>query len=92
MSRNLKHIDAIKLPDVLRIAEEVQRTQEPRLIKRGDEELAVVSPISPTIIQRGRPTTLDDSLWNIIGIGRSKGPTDTSANKHKYLAEAYSRT
>jgi excisionase family DNA binding protein len=46
-------------------------------------------------IRRGRPFTLDDPLWNIVGIAdklvpnRPPGPTDVSSNKYKYLAEAY---
>jgi excisionase family DNA binding protein len=48
-----------------------------------------------TRIPRGRPFTMDDPLWNIVGIAdklapnRPPGPTDVSSNKHKYLAEAY---
>ena len=38
---------------------------------------------------KGKPTSEDDPLWNIVGIGRSAGPSDVSANKKKYLAEAY---
>ncbi len=38
---------------------------------------------------RGRIITPQDSILHIIGIGESKGPTDTSTNKHKYLADAY---
>lgn len=40
---------------------------------------------------RGRPFTRKDALFNIISIagGDDKRPTDVSANKHKYLAEAY---
>ena len=34
--------------------------------------------------------TFADPLWRIVGIGHSAGPTDIAANKHKYLAEAYS--
>jgi excisionase family DNA binding protein len=30
-----------------------------------------------------------DSLWNIVGIAESDGPGDVSADKHKYLADAY---
>lgn len=30
----------------------------------------------------------DDSLWNIVGIGRSDDPNDVASNKHKYLADA----
>jgi len=43
----------------------------------------------PAPVPRGRPTRADDALWNIIGMGRSDGPTDVSENKHKYLAQAY---
>ena len=40
-------------------------------------------------LRKGKPITADDPLWQLIGIGRSEGPTDVSQNKHKYLAEAY---
>ena len=43
-------------------------------------------------IPRGRPFTMDDPLWNIVGIGHSGGPGDVSENKHKYLADAYADT
>ncbi|HEV7214059.1 MAG TPA: helix-turn-helix domain-containing protein, partial [Chloroflexota bacterium] len=33
--------------------------------------------------------THTDSLWNIVGIAESDGPGDISADKHKYLADAY---
>jgi hypothetical protein len=92
MSKELKHIDASQLPDLLRIAEEVRRTKEPRLIRRNGQDLAVVSPVSPTNRPTTRATSKDDPLWNIVGIGRSKGPTDTSANKHRYLADAYTHS
>ena len=57
-----------------------------------------VEPIEPKIAPtrraaaRGRPFTMDDPLWGIVGIGRSTGPTDVSENKHKYLADAYDHT
>ena len=40
---------------------------------------------------KGRPTSKDDPLWNIIGIADDPADkaTDVSVNKHKYLAEAY---
>lgn len=45
-------------------------------------------------IPRGKPFTMDDSLWNIIGIAdRPEDPvTDVSENKYKYLADAYAAT
>jgi hypothetical protein len=39
----------------------------------------------------GRPTSADDPLWSIIGIGDPgpDAPTDVSQNIDKYLADAY---
>lgn len=41
--------------------------------------------------QWGRPTSADDPLWRIVGMAGFDldRPTDVSADKHKYLAEAY---
>jgi hypothetical protein len=40
--------------------------------------------------RKPRHFTLDDPLWGIVGIARSRDPnTDVSSNKHKYLADAY---
>ena len=36
-----------------------------------------------------RAITSQDSLLHIVGLGASSGPTDTSTNKHRYLADAY---
>lgn len=33
--------------------------------------------------------TVDDPLWDIVGIAHSDGPSDVAANKHRYLAESY---
>jgi len=40
--------------------------------------------------RRSRAITAHDSLLRIVGIGESRGSTNTSANKHKYLADASS--
>lgn len=37
----------------------------------------------------GKPTSADDPLWKLVGIGCSGGPGDVSENKYKYLADAY---
>ena len=44
MSRHIIPIDASKLPDLLKIAEEVNITKTPRLIKRNGETLALLMP------------------------------------------------
>ncbi len=48
MSRHIIPIDASNLPDLLRIAEEVQATKTPRLIKRDGETLAMLMPARVT--------------------------------------------
>ena len=35
-----------------------------------------------------RAITSQDSILHIVGLGASQGPTDTSMNKHRYLADA----
>ena len=42
----------------------------------------------PKTKKKGRPITSEDSVLHIIGIGASQGATNTSANKHRYLADA----
>lgn len=44
MSKHIVPIDASKLPDLLRLAEEVKTTKTPRLIKRNGEALALLMP------------------------------------------------
>lgn len=91
MATEPEPIDINDLPEVQRIAEEVQRTGEPRVLRWRSEEVAIVLPIKRARrerIPRGKPFTMDDPLWNLVGAGAS-GLGDVSQNKHKYLAEAY---
>jgi hypothetical protein len=89
-------VDIREWPEAARqAAEEVQRTKRPRFIKRGDEAIAVLSPIAePTSTgarSRRRAKTLTNREWlrHITDVGRSHGPTDISSNPDKYLAQAY---
>lgn len=93
MAKELASIDISGMPDVLRLAQEVSAAGEARVLSREDEPLAVLTPVRRRRRRsRARKTgmlTEDDALWNIVGIGRSLGPTDVSANKYKYLAQVY---
>jgi hypothetical protein len=85
-----KRIDISRMPELLSIAQEVQSTNESRILQQENEDVAMLTPITPVAKRRvrGTPTSADDPLWKLIGIGHSsKG--DVSENKHKYLAEAY---
>jgi excisionase family DNA binding protein len=54
-----------------------------------------VVPIGSTSFESSRHhedelVTLREAIGDIVGIGQSGGPNDVSANKYKYVAEAYS--
>lgn len=95
MARERHPIDISNVPELLRIAEEVRSSGEPRLLKHGEQDLAVLTPVKPESgVGRGRRRrgvagAGPDSLLNIIGIGESAEPTDIGQHKDRYLAEAY---
>lgn len=62
MVEHLKHIDVGNTPELLRLAEEVRRTNEPRVLSRGNEELAVVMPVRRRKV-RARRRTITDEDW-----------------------------
>src|SRR6266516_381108 len=53
--RTLTPIDISNLPDLLRIAEEVQTTKTPRILKRDREPLAVSMPVGTAIKPEKNP-------------------------------------
>ncbi|HYU21360.1 MAG TPA: hypothetical protein VEQ11_21970 [Chloroflexota bacterium] len=92
MAKELQPIDISNLPEVLHLAEEVERRQAPRRLKRGDQDVAILAPVEkapsgkkPTRRRDGR-TGPDDPVWKLIGLVHSEGPGDVSENKYKYLA------
>ena len=92
MARVVKHIDIGDSPDLLRVVEEVQASNEPRILRHAQEDVAILRPIKQSArrrVPKGRPTSADDPVWKLVGIGASKGAGDISTNKHAYLADAY---
>jgi hypothetical protein len=45
MARELAAVDVTNDPELLRLAEEVRQSGKPRLLRRGGEDLAVLSPV-----------------------------------------------
>jgi hypothetical protein len=86
----LKRTDISNIPELPIMAQEVRSTNEPRILQQESKDLAMHTPIKPMAKRsvRGKPTTADDPLWKLIGIGHS-GKGDISENTHQYLAEAY---
>jgi hypothetical protein len=95
MTQQFPAIDITDPEALARAAEDVERTRTPRLIKRGDQEIAMLSPLEQPrkgTRKRSTATTTKPNAWltGLIGIARSTdGVTDVSANKQKYLADAY---
>ena len=90
MAKETKHIDVSSIPELVKLAQEVRRTNEPAVLQQEREDLAMLTPIKPVAKRsvRGKPTSGDDPLWKLVGIGHS-GRGDISENKHQYLTEAY---
>ena len=57
-------------PELLRLAEEVVRTQREHVLINDGEVLAVISPARPAKkrLPRGKVLTEEDSLFRLIGI------------------------
>jgi hypothetical protein len=62
MARELTPIDISNTPDLLRLAEEVAKSGQPRVLRRADEDVAVLMPVKkPTSRRRtGRKKTKED--------------------------------
>jgi hypothetical protein len=95
MRKSTATVDISHLPDLLRLAEDVRNTGEPRLLVRGDEEVALLTPVASSRARR-KPApkrkphhAVNNVFGNIIGIADSGGPGDVSENKYRYLADAY---
>ncbi|MHB8574827.1 MAG: hypothetical protein ACYDCQ_05790 [Dehalococcoidia bacterium] len=92
MTSDYVEIDITNEPELARVADAVDRTRRPHVLKRGDETIAVVRPAPKrgrASRRRAKPFTMNDPLWEIMGIADDAGPSDVSANKDRYLAEAY---
>lgn len=79
-----RYIAAARLPAV-RVGKGVR-------IRKGDiEKLPIPIEVETTSkgAKQGKIFAKDDPLWNLVGIASSKGPTDVSENKQKYLAQVY---
>ena len=69
------------------ILDELTREQTAIVVERDGQRYRLEPQRHPE--QQGRPFTMEDPFWKIVGIGASVGATDVSTNKHKYLADAF---
>ena len=98
MAAERQYLDITDLPDLARAAEQVRMSGRPTVLRRGTEEIAMIVPVEATAQAKRRrargQAAQGDNQWlvDLIGIGADEeppdGPTDVSANKYKYLADA----
>ncbi len=91
MASEPQPIDITDYPDLVRLVEEMQASQTPRVLRRDDEDVALLTPVKPKRKRssRARPVTEDDPLFRLIGSGETGVPGGISGKKHEYLAKAY---
>ena len=78
MAEQPKSIDISDVPEILRIAEEVRRAGEPRLLRRHGEDLAMVVPLSGGVTNRfKKPTAADLAAFRSAAGGWADLDTDT---------------
>ncbi len=91
VDETFKKVQITRATDIVALAEEVRRTHRPAVLQRDSENIALLTPVRDEGEQvlEGRPFTMDDPLWDLVGIGESEGATDVSSDKHQYVADAY---
>ena len=78
MAKELRHIDISKLPELLDIAREVQRSQQPSLLRAGSSDLALVIPLTQARPARPiREQLIEAQIWADAGVAT---PTDPWAS------------
>ena len=75
MAKEMDYIDISSIPDLLRIAEEVRTTKKPHVLRRDNEDLAVLIPITPAR-HRAKRTKADYNAF-LAAAGGWKGLVDT---------------
>jgi len=77
MAEQPKAIDISDVPDILRLAEEVRRAGEPRVLRRDGEDLAMVVPLPRAKKSRfKKPTEADLEAFRSAAGGWSDIDTD----------------
>ena len=92
MTQEAPPIDISAMPELARLAEEVARTGERRVLRRGDVEVAVLIPARPRARrQRGKTLTPAQTAAVLSTAGGWKGLVDGEQFKREIKAARGSR-
>ncbi len=79
MAEHAKSLDISDIPELLRLAEEVRASNEPRMLTRDHEQLAIVMPVGVRSTKRRRrktPTEADYEAFRSAAGGWKDIDTD----------------
>ncbi len=77
MAKGPRHIEVSRTPELLRLAEEVRRTKQPCILRRGHVDIAVVVPVGTGTIADRREQVTEAQIWADAGVA---GPGDVWAD------------
>lgn len=81
MAPALKTIDVTDLPELRRVAEDVRETQEPLLLRTGNDDVAILVPIEVSERSDERVRTQADHEAFLSAFGGWKGIVETEKLK-----------
>jgi antitoxin (DNA-binding transcriptional repressor) of toxin-antitoxin stability system len=87
MAKRLEEIDVTDLEEVTAIAEEVERTGEPKRLTKGGKDIAIISPVPSRRRRKTGIITESDPLFSLVGIGQSGVPGGFSSRKYDVFRE-----
>lgn len=81
-------IDIASLPELAALVDEVCRSGRTRVLRRGGEDIALLTPLPARKRRTPGAAPAADRLWDLVGIGESVAHEDVGTHKHGYLADA----
>lgn len=78
MTKEMKPFDISDTPDLMAIADIIRKTNEPRLLRRGDEDVAILMPLRP-IRRRGSRKRTEADYRAFLSAAGSWKDVDTDA-------------
>jgi len=77
MTSELSPIDISTIPELARLVDEVQRTNQPRRLRRDNTDVAILAPAHPTPSRRrGKAVTQADIAASLAAVGSWQGLVD----------------
>jgi hypothetical protein len=89
MSREIKRIDITSAPDFLALVEEVRASNEPRVLTRNGEDIAVVQPVRKR--RSAKQPSPEDIAVSMSAAGSWKGLINAEQFKRRIYASRGSK-